>query len=57
MLERFLKCKYNGLVFVPERCSLITATVCANVRYSICMDTPWQLYDYINPLLKYIFIS
>ena len=43
----------NGLFFF-ERCSLITATACANkfskranARYSILIHTPSQLYEYI----------
>ena len=46
----------NGLF---ERCRLLTVTVCAykfskrvNARYSICMHTPSQILDYINPLLN-----
>ena len=50
----FKKCKYKQWVIFFERCSLITATACANkfskranARYSICMHTPSQLYEYI----------
>ena len=44
-------------LFIFQRCSLITATMYANARYSICMHTPSQLYEATsfekeNPLLK-----